>query len=264
MKIIDTHCHVYPDRIADKAAVATQDFYGLPKGFTGSVGKLLEKGRAAGIGHFVINSIATTAHQVHAINSFIAASVRDGGGIFTGLGTLQQDLTDVDGAIDEILSLGLKGIKLHPDIQRFRLDDECVFAFFEAARGRLPFLLHCGDRRYDNSNPDRTEKLLKAFPDTPVIGAHLGGWSVWEDAVPALHRYENFIVDCSSCSHWLDDERMVRYIRTYGADRVMFGTDFPLWDPAEELRKIERLPLTDDEREKIFYRNAKELYRIDM
>ena len=40
--------------------------------------------------------------------------------------------------------------------------------------------MHTGDYRYDNSNPNRVLPVLKAYPKLTLIGAHFGGWSVWE------------------------------------------------------------------------------------
>ena len=262
MKIIDTHCHVYPDKIAEKASNATGTFYGLPASLDGSISTLLKYGAKAGIDHYVINSVATTAKQVHAINTFIAESVANGGGRFTGLGTLQQDLEDPEEAVNEIISLGLKGIKLHPDIQHFQIDDPRAINFFEIVKGRIPFLLHLGDKRYDNSNPDRIKRILDAFPDQLIIGAHFGGWSIWSEASYELYRYDNLIVDCSSALYAIGPEKALELIRLYGADRVMFGTDYPLWDPVDEMKRFDMLKLTDGEKEKICYTNASGLYNI--
>ena len=264
MKIIDTHCHVYPDKIADKAANATGTFYDLPTHFNGSISRLTERGKLAGIDHYVINSLATTPAQVKAINTFISSVANADKKTFTGLGTLHQDLTDVEGTIDEIIALGLKGIKLHPDIQRISLTDEKVLNFFEANNGRLPFLIHFGDKRYNNSNPEEVKPVLEAFPNTLFIGAHFGGWSIWENAARELYKYDNLMVDCSSSLYAVSEKSAVEMIRLYGADRVMFGTDYPLFDPLEEVERFKKLKLTSAERSKILYKNAAKLYGIDL
>lgn len=264
MKIIDTHCHVYPDKIADKAANATGTFYSLATHHNGSVGRLTERGEIAGIDHFIINSLATTPQQVHAINTFISSVVNSDEKKYTGLGTLHQDTEDLDASVNEILSLGLKGIKLHPDIQHVKLNDERVMRFFEVVRGRLPFLVHFGDKRYDNSNPKEVKPVLEAFPETQFIGAHFGGWSIWKEASYELYKYDNLMVDCSSSLYAMTPDEAVELIRLYGADRVMFGTDYPLFDPVEEMERFNKLKLTEDEREKILYKNAVKLYGIKL
>ena len=72
-------------------------------------------------------------------------------------------------------------MKLHPDIQGFRLDDPRCFALAEQCEGVLPLLLHTGDSRYDFSNPNRLIPLLRRFPRLTVIGAHFGGYTIWQD-----------------------------------------------------------------------------------
>ena len=74
-RIIDSHCHIYPDKIAQKASDATADFYELPPSLDGRISTLLEHGERAGIDHFIVQSVATTPKQVSSINNFIAASV---------------------------------------------------------------------------------------------------------------------------------------------------------------------------------------------
>ena len=51
-------------------------------------------------------------------------------------------------------------------------------------------------------------------------------------------------------------EQMKKYISGYGADRLVFGSDFPLWSPAEEFQSFQKLGLPPEEQEKIAYRNA--------
>jgi predicted TIM-barrel fold metal-dependent hydrolase len=121
-------------------------------------------------------------------------------------------------------------------------------------------LIHCGDYRFDYSNPNRIEAVLKAFPRLTVIGAHLGGWSVWEEAVERLAHYPNFLVDTSSSLYALTPERAKEIIRRFGADRVLFGTDYPMWDVGDELSRFHALDLTVEEEEKILSGNAVRLF----
>ena len=87
-RIIDSHCHIYPDKIARKASDSTSEFYHMPSLYDGKISTLLEEGTRAGIGHFVIQSVATTPKQVSSINHFIAGAVATGGGRFRRCGSL--------------------------------------------------------------------------------------------------------------------------------------------------------------------------------
>ena len=261
-RIIDSHCHIYPDKIAQKASDATGHFYDLPASLDGKISTLLEHGERAGIEHFVVQSVATTSHQVSSINRFIAQAVAESGGRFTGLGTLHPDSEDMEADVNEIIALGLKGVKLHPDIQRVQLDDPRMHKMYELCEGRLPMLIHTGDSRYDNSNPNRMMPILDKYPDLTVIGAHFGGWSIWEDATEKFKKYKNFLVDCSSSLYAITPQKAKELIMEYGVERVLFGTDYPLWKPEIELERFMQIDLTDEQREDILYNNAARLFYI--
>ncbi len=259
-RIIDAHCHIYPDKIAEKASEATGHFYNMPSRLDGKISTLTKYGEAAGIEHFIVQSVATTPAQVSSINRFIAASVAASGGRFTGLGTLHPDSADMEADINEIMALGLKGIKLHPDIQRVRLDDDRMQEIYRLCEGKLPMLIHTGDSRFDYSNPNRMIPILDRYPDLTVVGAHFGGWSVWEEATEKLSGYKNFYVDCSSSLYALTPEKAKDIIMAYGADRVLFGTDYPMWYPEGELERFMAIDLTETQREDILYNNAARLF----
>lgn len=262
LKIIDAHCHIYPDKIAQKASDHTGDFYSMPSLLDGKTSTLLEYGEKAGIEHFVVQSVATTPSQVSSINNFIANSVCQSNGKFTGLGTLHPDSDDIEADISEIINLGLKGVKLHPDIQQFKIDDYRMLKIYELCEDRLPILMHTGDSRFDYSNPNRMKPILEIYTKLTVIGAHLGGWSMWDKATESLCKYKNFYVDCSSSLYALSPEKAKELIMAYGTKRVLFGTDYPMWDPETEIARFMQLDLSDCEREDILYNNAVKMFNI--
>ena len=262
-KIIDAHSHIYPDKIAEKAAAATCDFYGgLGSTLDGTVSTLSKEAELAGIEHCIVQSVATTPKQVSSINNFIAKSVAESNGKFIGLGTLHPDSEDIKAEVDEIISLGLKGVKLHPDIQQFKIDDYRMLKIYELCEGKLPLLIHTGDHRYDLSNPNRMMPILEIYKNLTVIGAHFGGWSVWEEATEKLCKYKNFYVDCSSSLYAMTPEKAKELIMAYGTSRVLFGTDYPMWEPKAEIERFMQIDLTDKEREDILYNNAAKIFDI--
>lgn len=260
MKRIDAHCHIYPDAIAPRAVEGIGHFYDLPLVYRGTLSDLVSVQDAAGISGGVIFSVATTPHQVGNINRFIAACAKESAGRFVGLGTVHPDSETLEEDIESIVALGLHGVKLHPDFQRFHLDGHRCMHIFELCEGRLPVLVHTGDHRYDFSNPERMAKALSAFPRLTVIGAHFGGWSVWDDAERLLTEYPNFYVDTSSSFYAFPPERARRIIRRYGADHVMFATDYPMWDLDKELAYLDTLGLAEEEMNLICHANAERLF----
>ncbi len=260
MRIFDAHCHIYPAIIAQKASKATERFYdGLGITLDGTIKTLFE--HSGEITMHLVQSVATTQSQVHSVNNFIAREVAQYPDRLYGFGTLHQDSTSED--IRELRELGLHGVKFHPDIQKFSLNDPRFYAICEELEGELPLLLHTGDRRYAFSNPEQLAPLLRRFPRLTVIGAHFGGHTIWKEATRALAgRFENLWVDCSSSFYGLTAEETRELIRAYGADRVLFGTDYPMWSPKEELRIFRSLELSPDEEKAILWNNAATLLHL--
>ena len=263
--IIDCHCHIYPDKIARRAVDGISKFYDLPMCYDGKSSTLIEESSKVGVCHNVIFSVATTPLQVRSINSFIANCVKEGQGRFTGLGSLHPDTENVDEEIENIKKLGLKGVKLHPDFQEFRINDKRLFPIYETcSEAGLPLLLHTGDYRYDFSNPERMADVLSKFSELTVIGAHFGGWSVWDKATELLTEFDNFYVDTCSSFQWLDKEKTVEIIKRYGAHKILFATDFPMWSYEKEYDYFMSLDISDEDRHKILYENAVKLFGIEL
>ena len=261
MKIIDFHTHIYPDDIARKATDSICDFYDLNTSLTGAADVLLERGKKAGISGYVLLPVAIRPEHVHHINQFIVQKSAAHAEFF-GFGTLHAGMDDFDSEIDYIKFSGLKGVKLHPDSQQFAIDDARLFPIYDRLQGNLPVLIHCGDKRYDFSHPRRLLRVLNEFPKLQVTAAHLGGWSVFDEAFELL-KNQSCYLDISSCMSFLTAEQMVKYIRGYGADRILFGSDFPLWDPAKEAEAFLQLDLHIDEQENIAYRNAERILNVN-
>lgn len=261
--IIDTHCHIYPEKIASKAVAATDKFYDADSYGKGTTADLKETCQKFGIDHALVQSVATTPQQVRSINEFIHTEVKAADGFFTGLGTIHPESEDMKGDIEHLVELGLKGVKIHPDIQRFKLDDYRLLKAYEICEEKnLPILIHTGDNRYDFSNPNRLLPILETYTKLTVIGAHLGGWSIWDTACESYAGLPNFFVDCSSSFYWIDKKTAKEVISRYGADKVMFATDYPMWSAETELEYFFDLGFSDEEYKKMLCENAKNLFNL--
>ena len=115
--IIDAHTHIFPRKIAAKAASSIGDFYSLDMPFDGMTHELLEEGDRCGVALFLVCSVATKAEQVSSINDFVASKVNLHPDRLIGLGALHPEMEDPYAEIERIIALGLRGIKLHSDFQ---------------------------------------------------------------------------------------------------------------------------------------------------
>lgn len=254
MAVIDAHAHIYPDKIAPKAVDAVGDFYLVDMYGKGTVEHLLSSCDKAPLTHFIVHSVATTPGSVETINNFIAEQCQLHPE-FIGFMTMHQDYPNPEKEIERAIGLGLHGMKLHADTQKVNMDDPRLMAIYEMLEGRLPLVVHTGDYRYDYSHPRRLLNVLKTFPNLVVDAAHFGGWSMPEIGYDVLN-HENLFIDVSSSMMYLGDRRTEELVRMWGIDRVMFGSDFPMWDPAHEYDTLTSLDFTDDELDQLLWHNA--------
>lgn len=255
MKLIDIHTHIYPDNIALKATQSVRDFYQIgEKSMDGTEKMLMAQGRAAGISQFVNLPVAIRPDRVHSINDFIVDRVAHNDALI-GFGTVHAAMEGMDDEVERIMTLGLKGIKMHPDSQRFAIDDLRLFPMYEAVEGKLPVMLHMGDHRYDYSHPIKLRRILDLFPKLQVIAAHFGGYSMYETACELL-KDTSCVFDVSSSLMFLPEGEAERYIGIYGAERMAFGTDYPMWDPVKETEHFFRLKLNYEQFEQIGHKTT--------
>ena len=259
-RIIDAHAHIFPEKIAEKAVESISNYYGVPMVGKGTAEDLLERGGQIGAGKYVVHSTATRVEQVESINNFIAQAQAEHQE-FIGFGTLHPGLPDVEAELNRVISLGLKGIKLHPDFQDFNIDDDSMLPIYRAVEGKLPILMHMGDEVRTSSRPERLAKVIERFPNLTVIAAHLGGYQMWGESMEYLVG-KNIYLDTSSSLFILEKEEAVRVIRKHGVEKVLFGTDYPMWDHVEELERFHRLALSEEEKELILWKNAAGLLKL--
>ena len=124
----------------------------------------------------------------------------------------------------------------------------------------------------DYALPERIAAALKEAGEVKVILAHMGGWKSWHEAEEIFSGGNVYIDTAFSLGEFepLDDgyygsreecqmlggEDFVKMVRSFGAERVLFGTDSPWSSQSETLREIDALPLTEAEKRRIFYDNS--------
>ena len=261
-EIIDAHAHIFPEKIAENATVSIGHFYDMPMSGCGISEKLTESGNKIGVNRYLVCSVATTPHQVNSINNFIAGECEKHK-CFIGLGAMHPDSENLESDVEQIISLGLKGVKLHPDFQKFNADSPEAFKIYELIEGKLPLLIHCGDNRYDYSAPQRIANIHKNFPNLKIQAAHLGGYQRWQEALECLRGLENVWFDVSSSLAFISPETAVKMIHAYGAEKCFFGSDFPMWSHEEEFERFMKLGLSEQENKMIFAENFKNFIPVD-
>lgn len=257
MKAIDCHCHIYPAKIAKQASESVGEFYEVSMYSYAPTGEeLLAACEGTPIKRCIVHSVALKPSNVEGINDFIAEQCRLHPE-FIGFATMHPDYPDPEAEIDRAIQMGLKGLKLHPDMQHVDTDDPRLMRIYEIIEGRIPLMVHCGDARqqYPNSHPKHLVPVLRAFPKLVVDAAHMGGWGVFDEACELLAG-ESCFLDVSSSQPFLSKEHLCRLVRAYGTERVMFGSDFPMWSPAKEYEGFVSNEFTQTELEDMLWNNC--------
>lgn len=256
--VIDFHAHIYPEKIAVKASESVGKFYDAPVRNNGLAAELLKRGSVIGVEKYCVYSVATKPEQVASINDFIADEVHREPK-FIGFASVHPDQTDILSEIERAKKLGMKGIKLHPDFQKFPADISSLDEAYELMTNLgLILIIHAGDERYSFSNPEKIWNIVKKHPHLKIVAPHFGGYTEWDDVLKFLAGKDLWF-DTSSSLWKLPAEKAKKIIDVHGYERFLFGTDFPMWNHDEELSSFLRLGLKDKQNTAVLYTNAKEL-----
>lgn len=185
--------------------------------------------------------------DAHNVEKTLILGVRSGGDNETVLAAVRKhpdrlvggafaDPREGEKAIDEIRHYhgeGLRVVKLFPN-HGYYPDDEAVRPFFQAvAELKMAVLSHCGwlspkpgvEYASYYSHPGRFEKLIRIYPETIFIMAHMGGIAGILESVMLTTRTPNTYVDCSPGQGLWALEAAKDIIATIPTDKLMWGCD---------------------------------------
>ena len=262
MDFFDIHAHIFPDHVAERVINQLEGYYGFKWEGTGVFDDLVSSMELSGVRRCNIFSCATKPEQVEAVNTYLASLQEKFPDRFCCFGTMHPEYPDPAKELARLRSLGLRGLKIHPDFQRFHIDDPKMIRIYELAGEDLPMLFHVGDPYQDYSAPKRLGKVMDMMPHLKVIAAHLGGYRAWEEGRRHLVGRENLWLDSSSTIGYLSVEEAKKIIMTHGCDKVLWGSDYPARKHQGAIEDIRQLNLSAAEEELIFHRNAEKLLGI--
>ncbi|MGH3253994.1 MAG: amidohydrolase family protein [Streptosporangiaceae bacterium] len=245
--IIDAHCHVWPDHIAGKVLLSRPA--GLDAVNDGTIAGLRASMEASGVDRAVCLGVATAARTVQRTNEFIGSLDRT---CFIPFGTVHPDLTP-ETNLRSLWDNGIAGVKLHPLFQDLSLSDHRVVDLLAAlADAQITVITHAGaggdSSANDRGTPQSLRRLLDTIPSLRLIACHFGGYH-------RLTEAEEFVVGSQAVleTSWpprmaqLDPDRIRKIITSHGADRVVFGSDWPMADPAAEIAAVRALGLNAEQ-----------------
>ena len=260
--VIDFHTHTFPDKIAKASMESLSKCSGITPHTDGTVDGLRRSMEEDGVSLSVILPVVTRPAQFETVNR-VAAKICEKEEGLVSFGGIHPDCSDVKRKMREIKSLGLKGVKIHPAYQEVCMDDIRYLRILEAATEQgLIVSVHAGvDIGLPAPVYAAVERIARAIRETApekLVLAHLGGWKEW-DAVEEMLAGENVYFDTAFLEDFIDDGQLLRIIRKHGADKILFGTDCPWSGQRESIERLEKLPLSEEEKRMIFAGNAEKL-----
>ena len=281
--IIDFHTHTFPDKIASAAVSKLAAMSHTRPFLDGTAGQLSAAAKRAGVDLSIVLPVATSPKQVAHINDRAAQANEEVGktGLFS-FGCIHPDYAGWKEELGRIAELGLKGIKIHPVYQEAAIDDPRFLHILERA-GELGLIVvtHAGfDIGYSGvelCSPEMVLRALKQVGPVKLVLAHMGGWQQWDKVKELLADQQVWLDTAFSTGpltplepgdpflkglFMLDEAGFLSMVDTFGAGRLLFGTDSP-WSPQKEsIDWLRALPLPDGEIQAILGGNAQELLKL--
>lgn len=203
-------------------------------------------------------------------NDEVAAHVAAAPDLLVGVGSvpLKHPMAAIAEARRCVNELGFKGIRLLPWLWELPPDDRRYYPVYAACvELGVPFCLQVGHTgplmpsEFGRPIP-HLDRVALDFPELTIVGGHLG--YPWMDEMIALAtKYENVFIDTSAYTPQRFPESVVRFLRGHGRRKVLFGTNFPMIQPAKCLAQVDGLGLDDEARDLFLGQNAVRVFGLE-
>jgi len=221
----------------------------------------------AGVTQSALIVIARAGHldETRAANDAVIAAARASHGRFFAIASVHPaDGSEALAELDRLAAAGVKVIKLHPNTQNFDVSDPAVANVVQRCAERGLAILFDSYKPWDLSEMGKFLLLAAKHPDARIVLAHMGLTSFREaHTFSEMHKIgvgSNVYFDLSVIAVLYADSpveaELVWTIRRIGIDHFLFGSDWPLYTPAEAVTAVHSLGFTDKEERMIFHDNA--------
>ena len=260
--LIDTHTHCFPDALAPKAINVLSGESKQLAHTDGTLSGLISSMDEYGVDKSFVLNIATNPHQQENVNKF-AAAINNYKGRIISFGSITPDCPDKKSAAKQIKESGLYGIKLHPDFMSHDFADDAFSEVLSAcAEYDLTVIIHAGldfvSLDHVHATPEMIASVCDKFPSLRLVCAHFGANFMYEKSAELLST-KNIWIDTAYSSHVNDVKGAKKVFAAFDNDRIMFATDSPWETPADTMAFIDKLGLSAEQKEKLFYKNAEGL-----
>ncbi len=269
--IIDVHTHFFPEKMF-KAIWKFFEAFGWDIAYKEKPDDLVKILTDHGVVRHTTLNYVRQAGQAKEINEWTSAFAKKYPSAIA-FGTVHANDPDPWETVAPYIESGqFYGIKLQPLVSEFGLDDKRLIPVFEKIIEHEKVLIaHAGTAPYANDwlGIERLERLKKNLPGLTIVVAHMGAFEI-DRTLDLLQKHDNIFVDTAMI--FVDTDLFETHpdisVETLESisDRILFGSDFPNfpYQYSESIDSILRLEVSDETKEKIFYKNAARLFGIDL
>ena len=182
-----------------------------------------------------------------------------------------EGMTGVRALEHAVTELGFIGVHLYPHWFELAPDHAKYYPFYaKCVELDVPIQMQVGQSLvYSPTNPMRSvgqpitlDTVACDFPELKLIGIHIG--IPWHDEMIAMAwKHPNVYIGCDAHAPKYWPESFVRYINSYGQDKVIFGSDFPVIDFKRALDDISELNFKPEALAKLLRHNVVKLYKLE-
>jgi uncharacterized protein len=278
--IIDFHAHIFPESICAQrrscclAEPAFDLLYGPPSARLVGPFELLAAMDAGGVDRAVVFGFPWRSPELYRRhNDFVMEAVRKSLGRLTGFGCFDPLAEGAAEEAERCLAGGLAGIG-ELAFYRSGMDDAALDALepvMEVCRRRgRPVLLHTNEpvgHSYPGKTPNtlaQIYRLVERFRDNTLVLAHWGGGLFFYHLLKreVKDRLRNVYFDTAASPYLYDPAVYAIAVQTIGADKILFGSDYPLLPPERYFKEMEAAGVSSRDRDMICGRNASGLLGI--
>ena len=284
IKAIDVVCNFQLDDPEVRRPAWSQDFLRNKIGADESAvlglseQELLEKMDRAGVEHAFLIAVrsGSSMHKIsrqipyEKVANFVAKYPKR----FSGLAGIDptEGMKGVRAFEHAVKEMGFIGAHLYPHWFEMAPDHARYYPFYaKCCELDVPIQMQVGHcLRYSAERPLRTvgrpitlDTIACDFPELKLVGIHIG-WPWTEEMIAVAYKHPNVYIgsDAYAPKHW--DASFLRYLDSWGQDKVLFGTDFPVIDPERAMAEIADLPIRESSRKKFLRNNAIKLYNLPL
>ncbi len=282
MGAIDIVCNLFTEReVAEGRTGLDETFKAqirMPEEMRGgvSIPRYLEKMDAAGIDRTLL--VAVRAGDLAVKGSFeieysrVAEVCAEHPERFSGLAGVDpfRGMAGIYQLQEAVEDLGFVGAHLYPHWFGLAPNDRRYYPYYaKCCELDIPIMMQVGhnliysrERRLPSvGRPITLDEVAIDFPELKLIGIHIGvPWT--DEMISMAWKHENIFigVDAYAPKHW--PPQIVHYLNSYGQDKVLFGTDWPVIDPERAMAEVNEMDLRPGAKAKLLRDNALELFRL--